>query len=200
MGHRRAYTVFALAGVSTGSLLVLLGVSVSRQFIPGVVEISVALIACTVALVVSVAAARTWNRVFGWAGQVSPKTLKYSTTAVAILALTAVLAVPFEHFPWPASLLLAVIVGLVGAADAGTERKTGGEPPDELAPAAPSPVPAGSYILARPRRAAAVRLSWVPDWSRCPETSLRARRGDTRPRRRPPVVPAAAAPRSRAAR
>jgi len=100
------------------SVAALLYVSVTRDFLPGIVELtaalSVALIFGVVALVPRGSRQSLLRRLNG----VRVGKLRYLVAAAVVLAATAVVAVLREGFPWPAPLLLVVVL-VFFAADEG---------------------------------------------------------------------------------
>ena len=111
-------TWILLAMTVVASVAALLYVSVTRDFLPGIVELtaalSVALIFGVVALVPRGSRQSLLRRLNG----VRVGKLRYLVAAAVVLAATAVVAVLREGFPWPAPLLLVVVL-VFFAADEG---------------------------------------------------------------------------------
>lgn len=149
----KAVTFVALAAAGAASVAVMLLVSVTRWFLPGVVELSTAFaLAGTFGLLMLTG--RNGRAAFYlWVGGISGRTMKYTAAGVAVLVLSAVIAVPVENFPWPVTLLAGVLVILIGAADPGTKQGVSGnngQRPDDPSPIAPFPSNDGQAAALRP--------------------------------------------------
>jgi hypothetical protein len=152
MPHSRA-KIAILAGLAvtgTMSVAAMLLVSVNRWFLPGVIELSSAFAAAGALGLLWLAGGRGRPALYSWVDRLSWRTLNFAGAGVAVLAVSAALALVVEGFPWPVALLASVLIVLIGAADPGTRRpendRGGGRRDGEVPP---PPVPAeGSDLIA----------------------------------------------------
>lgn len=125
MRHLKTFTFLGLGAVLIGSLGVFLQISVARGFLPGMVELSVAFGAGGTALALTLLNAGRWKVLAARADQLRAQNVLLGAAGVAVLAMTAGLAVPFERFPWPVTLLAgAVLLLLAAASEATAPRET----------------------------------------------------------------------------
>ncbi len=149
MSGSRAYAFFGLTALGVAAVTSLLLVSVTRWFLPGVVELSAALAVAGAAA--AVAAARNRSALIAWAQRLSWRSLRIAAAGVAVLVLSAGLALAFDGFPWPVALLAGTVIVLIAAADGSTAQATGGanaiggDPPPAPSGPAPAPVAATSF-------------------------------------------------------
>ena len=103
-------TLIGLAAVAFAAVAVLLYLSIARGFLPGIVELtaalSVALIFGAVTLVPRASRQALQRRL----SNVRVDRIGFVAAGAAVLALTAVAAVFMKSFPWPAPLLLVVVL------------------------------------------------------------------------------------------
>ena len=122
MRHLKTFTFLGLGAVLTGSLAVFLHISVTRGFLPGIVELSVAFGAGLAALALTLVSAGRWKALAARADKLRAQNILLGAAGVAVLAVTAGLAVQFERFPWPATLLAGAVLLLIAAASEATAR------------------------------------------------------------------------------
>lgn len=120
MRHLKTFTFLGLGAVLTGSLAVFLQISVARGFLPGMVELSVAFGAGVTALALTLVNAGRWKALAARADKLRAQNILLGAAGVAVLAMTAGLAVPFERFPWPVTLLAGSVLLLIAAASEAT--------------------------------------------------------------------------------
>lgn len=103
-------TLIGLTATAVASIAVLLYISIARDFLPGTVELTAAL---SVALIfgIVVLAPRTARReMLERLNNIPGDRIGYVAVGVALLALTALLAAFVKSFPWPAPLILVVLL------------------------------------------------------------------------------------------
>ncbi|HIF71753.1 MAG TPA: hypothetical protein EYQ61_04280 [Dehalococcoidia bacterium] len=110
-------TVAALASVA-----VLLYISIERDFLPGIVELSVALGVVLIFGMVSLVPQQSQLAMQRRMRRIGVSRIRFVAVGVAILVLTAVLAFYFESFPWLAPLLLIVVMMLFATREADDEK------------------------------------------------------------------------------
>lgn len=194
MSRAKLYAFAALTAAGAGSVAVMLLVSVTRSFLPGIVELGAAFGVATIFLVASLIWSHSLGRLLRWIDGLSPRTLWAAAAGVAVLALTAGLSVPFKQFPWPVTLLVGALIIIVGGAGSGQTEPAGGDGgkgedvPVPAVPAAPASVPVS---LRRGRTWMPVKQTYVRLYSckDAPRTvrayALRSRRAARRPQRDP---------------
>lgn len=111
-------TWIVLAMTVIASVAALLYVSITRDFLPGIVELTAALSVALIFGIVALVPRGSRQILLRRLSDVRVGRIRYLVAAVAVLAATAVLAVLKEGFPWPAPLLLVVIL-VFFAADEG---------------------------------------------------------------------------------
>jgi hypothetical protein len=111
-------TWILLAMTAVASVVALLYVSITRDFLPGIVELTAALSVALIFGVVALVPRGSRQVLLRRLNEVRAGKLRYLVAAALVLAATAVLAVLREGFPWPAPLLLVVLL-VFFAADEG---------------------------------------------------------------------------------
>jgi hypothetical protein len=111
-------TWILLAMTAIASVVALLYVSITRDFLPGIVELTAALSVALIFGVVALVPRGSRQALLRRLNEVRVGKLRYLVAAAAVLAATSVLAVLREGFPWPAPLLLVVLL-VFFAADEG---------------------------------------------------------------------------------
>lgn len=102
--------MIGLAVAAIASIAILLYVSIVRDFLPGVVELSAVLSVAVVFGVVIFVPRESRKAIQRRINNIRVGRLGFVAVGVAILAATAVLALLIESFPWPAPLILVVIM------------------------------------------------------------------------------------------
>ena len=106
----RANALIGLGAAAIASIAVLLSVSISRDFLPGIVELTAALSVALIFGVATLVPRESRKSIQRRLNNVRVDRIRFVAAAVAVLAVTAVLAVLMEKFPWPAPLILVVIL------------------------------------------------------------------------------------------
>jgi hypothetical protein len=104
----RTNTMIVLVAASIASAAVLLYVSIERNFLPGMVELTTALVLAAIFGAVTLVPRRARNAMMLRLEIVQVGSIRFLAAAVGFLVLTAVLALLSENFPWPAGLLVVV--------------------------------------------------------------------------------------------
>ena len=115
-----ALTGLAIAAIA--SVAVLLYVSIARDFLPGIVELTAALSAVVIFGAIALIPRGSRHAIRQRMSTIRVGRIGYVAASVAVLVITAVLAVLNDGFPWPAPLLL--IVPLMAFAMRKTEGQT----------------------------------------------------------------------------
>ena len=102
--------LIGLAAIAFTSIAVLLYISIARDFLPGIVELTVALSVALIFGIVTLEPRASRHAAQRLLNTVRVGRIGFVAAGAAVLALTAVLAVFIKSFPWPASLLLVVIL------------------------------------------------------------------------------------------
>ena len=102
--------LIGLAAIAFTSIAVLLYISIARDFLPGIVELTVALSVALIFGIVTLVPRASRHAAQRRLNNVRVGRIGFVAAGAAVLALTAVLAVFIKSFPWPASLLLVVIL------------------------------------------------------------------------------------------
>ncbi len=103
-------TLIGLAATAIASLAVLLYISVARDFLPGIVELTTALSVALIFGIMVLVPRRARQTMQLRLNNVRADRIGFAAAAVAVLALTAVIAVIMKSFPWPAPLILVVLL------------------------------------------------------------------------------------------
>ncbi len=114
-------TFIGLAAIASAAMAVLLYVSIARDFLPGAVEMSAAL---SVALIFGAATLIPRASRHAMLRRLNAHQIGrvgFLAAGVGILAATAALAVIYEGFPWPAPLLLVVLMMVFAFSEAPAE-------------------------------------------------------------------------------
>lgn len=151
MARAKSAAFLTLSGMGAGSVAVMLLVSVTRWFLPGVVELSAAFAVAALFLALPLGRARGRSAVARLIDTTSWRTLKFAAAGVLVLVLSAGLALFSASFPWPVSLLAGVLIVLIGASDSSTRQPAdgvegGGSQGPQLT--SPQPPPSGVEIRA----------------------------------------------------
>jgi hypothetical protein len=101
-------------------------VSVTRWFLPGVVELSAAFAVAALFLALPLGQARGRSAVARLIDATSWRALNFAAAGVLVLVLSAGLAIFSANFPWPVSLLAGVLIVLIGAADSSARQPADG--------------------------------------------------------------------------
>jgi len=99
-----------LVAVIIASVVVLLLVSIDREFVPGIVELSVALGLAGLFGVAMLFGLGPRNALEQRLKNVRTGEILFATAAAGLLALTAGLAAAEENFPWPVPLIGVVLL------------------------------------------------------------------------------------------
>ncbi len=122
--YAKLYALVVLGAFSVASLAILLYVSVTRDFLPGKVELSAAFAVGTVLAIAALAGAVRWRPLLDGIGNIRPATLVLAAAGVTVLLTGALLAAAFASFPWPVALLVSVLLILAAAGtQGGTARR-----------------------------------------------------------------------------
>ncbi len=106
----RQVTFVGLAVTAIASVAILLYVSIVRGFLPGIVELSTVLVVALIFGIVSLAPRGARRVIQERLSNFPAERVVFVAASVAVLAFTAVLALFIEGFPWPAPLLLVVLL------------------------------------------------------------------------------------------
>ncbi|NQW20866.1 MAG: hypothetical protein HQ477_09145 [Chloroflexi bacterium] len=106
----RSTTIAGLIVVAIVSTAVLLYVSITREFLPGIVELTTALFGVLIFIIITLVPRRTRHAMRQRLNNVGVDKVGFVAAAVVVLAVTAVLAIQFERFPWPAPLILVALL------------------------------------------------------------------------------------------
>ncbi len=118
----RTPTLIGLTVAALASVAVLLYISIERDFLPGIVELSVALGVVLIFGMVSLVPQQSRLAMQRRMRRIGVSRIRFVAVGVAILVLTAVLAFYFESFPWLAPLLLIVVMMLFATREADDEK------------------------------------------------------------------------------
>ncbi|MBC8453148.1 MAG: hypothetical protein H8D69_01605 [Chloroflexi bacterium] len=108
----RANTLIGLAVAALASVAVLLYVSVTRDFLPGIVELSVALGVALILGAFTLVPRTSRQAIQRRLSDSRLIRIRFAAAAVVVLVLTAAFALYSDGFPWPAPLLLVVALML----------------------------------------------------------------------------------------
>ncbi len=103
-------TLIGLAATAIASIAVLLYISIARDFLPGAVELTAVLSVALIFGIVAFAPRGARQAMQQRLSNVRAGRIGFVAAGAAILALTAVLAVFMKNFPWPAPLILVVLL------------------------------------------------------------------------------------------
>lgn len=187
MADRKSTAFLTLGALGAASVAVMLLVSVTRWFLPGVVELSAAFAVAALLGAIALGQDRGRHAARRLIDATSWRALKFAAAGVLVLVLSAVCALFYASFPWPVSLLAGVLIVLFGAADSSTQRPArglGGR--DGHGPLITSPLQPSGILISpgRPqvqRAATGVaafksRLVWSPPTrSMCSHRQMRGR-------------------------
>jgi hypothetical protein len=126
MARAKSVAFLSLSGVGAASVAVMLLVSVTRWFLPGIVELSAAFAVAALLVALPLGRARGRSAVARMIDATSWRALKFAAAGVLVLVLSAAFALFSASFPWPVSLLAGVLIVLIGAADSSARQSAGG--------------------------------------------------------------------------
>ena len=114
--------LMGLGLATVASIAVLLYVSIERNFLPGVVELSTALVVALIFGIIALIPRESRRVIKRRLSNVRSDRLRFVAAGVAVLAITAVLALFNENFPWPAPLILVLVLMVFAVRDTDTAR------------------------------------------------------------------------------
>lgn len=103
-------TLIGLATTAIASVAILLYISVARDFLPGIVELTVALSVALIFCIFTFVPREPRKAMQRHLNKISTGRIGFAAAGVAILAITALLALFIKNFPWPAPLILVVFL------------------------------------------------------------------------------------------